>query len=372
MIGDAVKKLVKGLSEKIESSGIGEPHFADHDYRPVKFHPDNFRKVNVVGNERKVAFIDGGNSELVGAPNFSVQLNRVYFNIFNGRKRITPTNLPKKIEFLSATVARFENEEVYYDTMLFPVSDDFVRFLPNPSDLSFNSLDRALMIGMARASVSRAASMARRFAEWSFARFIVEKELERGDILVMDGTLRTSVKNESDYALAAFAAAKGKGVIFSGLSKSSRLFTTTGVSLIGAVRWLAKQHNVEAPWYYHPVAISLNPPLKASIYIVMLHPMAKRAYRFEIQAEQAKKLSEKDLGEIFSQLSLNSSDPSLPGYPYGLIDADDNARVRKSELETYRVMILSEISSLGEWEKISRHMHAVDTHSILNMLKEVV
>ncbi len=372
MIGDAVKKLVRRLSEKIESSGIGEPHFADHDYRPVNFHPENFHGIDVAENDRKMAFIDGGNRELVGAPNFSVQLNRVYFNIFKGKRRIRATSLPKKIEFLSATVARFENDEVYYDTMLFPVSDRFIEFLPDPSDLSFNSFDRALMIGRARASVSRAASVARRFAEWSFARFIVEKELERGDVLVMDGTLRTSVKNESDYALAAFAAAKSKGVIFSGLSKSSRLFTTTGVSLIGAVKWLAKQHGVEAPWYYHPVAISLNPPLKANIYIVMLHPRAKRAYRYEIQAEQARDLSEKDLNEIFSQLSLNSSDPSLPGYPYGLIDADDNARVRKNELETYRIMILSEISSLGAWEKISRHIYAVDTHSILNMLKEVI
>ena len=33
-----------------------------------------------------MVFIDGGNQELIGAPNFSIQLNRIYFNILQRKE----------------------------------------------------------------------------------------------------------------------------------------------------------------------------------------------------------------------------------------------------------------------------------------------
>ena len=59
----------------------------------------------------------------------------------------------------------------------------------------------------------------------------------------------------------------------------------------------------------------------------------------------------------------------VPGYPYGLIDADDNARVKGDEAEANRIMILSEISSRGLWKKFQRYFHSSDAHDILNFLK---
>jgi hypothetical protein len=321
-------------------------------------------------SERKLAFIDGGNQELVGAPNFSVQLNRAYFNIFDKRRISQPVELPSRIEFLSSTIAKFKDGKILYDTSLFPMGGVSPSYLPNHTDLSFDSADRRLMIGNSRADIGRVASIARRFAEWRFAQTIVEKELDAGDVLVMDGTLRTAFANESKYAKAAYQAAYMREVIYSGLSKTSRLFTTTGLSLLGAVRRLALDNVPHPIWYYFPVAESLSPEHEAAIFLLKLSGMSKRIFRYEINAEQAKALSPIELNDVFSALSQNSNDLTFPGYPYGLVDADDNARVRTEELETYRVMLLSEISRLGSAVKFQRHMESIDAHGVMNLLKE--
>ncbi len=244
-----------------------------------------------------------------------------------------------------------------------------IKVVPNPTDLSFSSMDRRLMVGNSRADISRVASIARRFAEWEFAKHVIMKEIDEGDVLVMDGTLRTAFTNESRYARGAYAAAKSKGVLYTGLSKTSRLFTTTGLSLTGAVRKLAGDA-IASIWYYYPVAESLSPEHEAAIFIVKLNGQSQRVFRYEIQADQSKSLDSEGMNEVFSQLSINASDLSFPGYPYGLIDADDNARVRDAELEAYRVMLLSEISKLGSSSKFLRQMQSIDTHGALNLIRE--
>ena len=372
MIGEVVRELVRELDLEIVEQDLGNPCLSSNSYRPHALSGLNFKEIKKTDCERRLAFIDGGNQELVGAPNFSIQLNRVYFNIFEKRKIVQPTTLANRIEFFSFTVAKFKHEQIFYDTTLFPSEPELAGLLPNSADLSFDSTDRRLMAGNTRADIARVASIARRFAEWHYARRAVERELESDDVLVMDGTLRTTFLKESNYANAAFSIAKDKGVVYTGLSKTSRLFTTTGLSLLGAVRKLAMDNQIGSMWYYYPVAESLTPEHQGAIFLVKLSDQSQRVFRFEIQAEQAKGLEQTDrLNEIFSELALNSSDLSFPGYPYGLVDADDNARVRFEELETYRVMLLSEISKLGSAAKFVRHMEAIDAHIALNSLKEV-
>lgn len=369
MIGEAVKKLIWNLNEIVSEEDIGEPFLSRQGYRAYPFDTNYFKPINMVDSKRKLAFIDGGNCELIGAPNFSIQLNRIYFNIFQGKRRMPKTEIPEKIEFFSATSAKFRKNQIYFDTSIFPMTDGISDFLPRASDLSFSSTDRRLMIGTSRADIARVASIGRRFAEWEYAKHIINNELNEDDILVMDGTLRTAFTNESKYAKEAYKVAIDKDVIYSGLSKTSRLYTTTGLSLLGALRKLANDCKAGSIWYYYPVAESLSPEHKAAIFIVKLNDQSSRIFRYEINAEQVKSLSDSDINEIMYQLSINSSDVSFPGYPYGLIDADYNARVKHEEVETYRIMLMSEISKLGSWPKFSRHMQSKDAHEILNFLR---
>ena len=371
MMSDVVQKVVQNLDQVMAEKSLGKPYLSSHNYRAQDFNRSFFKPINIVNSRKRLAFVDGGNQELVGAPNFSIQVNRVCFNLFEGRKRIHDERIPHKTEFFSTTFAVFKEEKIFYDTSIFPVASAFSALVPNEDDLSFDSTDRRLMVGTARADIARVASIARRFAEWTFARHVVENWLEEGDVLVMDGTLRTAFQNESKYSKEAFRIANSKGVVYSGFAKTSRLLTTTGLSLIGALQKLAADAKAGPIWHYYPIAESLSPEHEASIFIVKLNENSNRIYRYEIQAEQAKRLEADLLNEVLSQLSLNSVDASFPGYPYGLMDVDANARVRYDEVETYRIMFLSEISKMGSWQKFLRHMQADDAHTVLNSLRGV-
>ncbi len=370
MLGEVVKKLVEELNGLIDEDGLGDPFLSSHNYRAIPLGVENFKPIELVDSDRKIAFVDGGNQPLVEAPNFRVEVNRVYFNVFAGRKRIQPGSLPERVEFFSVTVAKFRKEQIFYDTTVFPVTEEIAELVPKSSDLSFSSMDRRIMAGNARADIARVATIARRFAEWEVAKHVIRREMGERDFLVMDGTLRTAFANESKYARAAYAEAKAKGVIYTGISKTSHLFTTTGLSLLGALRKLAMDNEVGPVWYYYPVAESLSPEHEAAIFIVKLNDQSQRIFRYEVHAEQAKALTSSEMNEIFSQLSVNSGDLGFPGYPYGLVDADDNARVRHEEKDAYRVMLLSEISRLGVSSKFMRHMQSMDAHDILDAIRE--
>ncbi len=369
MVIEAARKMVEFLDRKILDHDVGAPFFSGKGYVAYPFEEGNFNPIVELSSERRLAFIDGGNGEVLRAPNFSIQVNRVFHNLFEGRRRVVMDRIPQRLEFFSATISNFREGDVFYDTFIFPVRNDFREFLPEEDDLSFSSLDRSIRIGDMRADISRAASLARRFAEWDLARYIIEADLREGDVVVIDGTLQTTYTNEAKYARRALEAAEKKGVIFTGLAKTSNLYTKTGASLLGTIQNLSERWKISFPtWYYHPVAEVLTPIHKASIFVVKLNSKAEYVFRFEIYRDQMEQLSRQDLDEIFGELSKNSSDISFPGYPYGLIDADANARVNEDEAERYRMLFLSEISRLGRRRKFAVHIRASDAHDVLDSL----
>ncbi|NWG08816.1 MAG: DNA double-strand break repair nuclease NurA [Nitrososphaerales archaeon] len=364
---EAARRLVQNLDVKIREDELGNPFFGDPSVRPFPLKREGFRLVNLIKSPRKVAFIDGGNQEILGAPNFSIQVNRIYFAIWIGKERRSEQQIPKRLEFFSATYSNFRNNGIYYDTTVVPTKKDQATFLPDEKDLSFNSLDRRVTVGTQRADIELVSSITRRFSEWEFACHVVENELEPGDVIIMDGTLQTTFANEYKYLTKLYKIAQKKEIIVTGLSKTSTLFTDTGLSLLGAVNKLADECKIEGEWYY-PVAEATSKDHNVMILVVKLNKISDRVFRYEIQRDQFKQLSEPQLNEILTQLINNSTDATFPGYPYGLIDADRFARVSYDEVEYYRGIVLSQISNLGRWGKFARHILAKDSHSILNML----
>ncbi len=368
MSAEMARKVIESLDKNIREYDLGAPFFSDQNYRAFPLEKENFEPINLTASDRNIAFVDGGNQEVLGAPNFSVQINRVYFNIFKGRERIQKSLLPTRIEFFSTTHSSFRNNEVFYDTSIFPLREEFRKLLPNETHLSFNSFDRTITIGTMRADISRVASIARRFAEWAYATHVVERELEEGDVIVLDGTLQTAFTNEAIYSNKLYETSKSKNVIVTGLSKTSGLFTNTGMSLLGAVSKLAEDSKVPHPLWYLPIAEVTSTDHNAVILVIKLNSKSEHIFRYEIYREQFVKLNDNELNEILSQLAENSQDVSFPGYPYGLVDADRFARVATGEVENYKVLLLSEISKRGKWNKFARHIRAFDAHTILNML----
>jgi hypothetical protein len=364
---EAARKLIEHLDRKLHEEELGNPFFRDPKVRTYPLKSSGFHQIQHVERSCKVAFVDGGNQEMLGAPDFSVQLNRVYFGMWNYSERVLEKKTPRRMEFFSSTASRFNNDQVFYDTSAFPMQEEQRGMLPAEEDLSFDSLDRTVTIGTQRADIERVASIARVFAEWQFATEVVKQELEKDDILVVDKTLQTTFKNEHKYWTNLIKQAKQKGVIVTGLSKTSALFTDTGLSLLGALSKLAEDCRIENEWYF-PIAEINRSDHDAMVLAVKLHGSSKRIFRYEVHREQFIKLNENQINAILTQLVRNSSDLTFPGYPYGLIDADRFARVSLEEVDYYRALLLSQLSDVGKWEKLSRHIRAKDAHDVLNML----
>jgi hypothetical protein len=365
-----IRKAVDALERAIIDVPMGQPAFADNRYSPFKLSKDHFLPLPKRMPVRKIAFIDGGRAELVSAPNFSIGLNRVYFGLFQGDQRLEPTNIPSKIDFFTICYAAVSGKDITYKTELVPLEEDWNDLLPDKKDLQFNSFDRTLMTGYQRVSINRILDVARAFTEWRLNKYVIDLELDEGDVTVRDGTLQTFVTHESKYSNEAYKAALNKGVYFTAVSKTSTLFTDTGQPLFSSIRILSETSELKnQPWYYYPIVNINHPNHKAEMFAVKFHENSDHVFRFEILKDQVIKQNLGKVEFVLSALAANSRDIGFPGYPYGLVDADRFARVQMSEKNTREFQFRAVLSSQKSvWEKISKFMKSSDSHEILNKL----
>jgi hypothetical protein len=364
-----IHKVIENLKKRIGEMPLGDPNFADPRYQPIKLGVNNFHSIKIPDSDRTLCYVDGGNAQIVCAPNFIVELARLHFCRFKGRERIRLTSLPQSIVFYTVCCATSEQGKIKYETEFVPVKDEWAKFLPDIADLKFDSFDDTLMVGRQRAPIDRVSNSARTFAEWNLASHLINEELEEGDILVRDGSLQTVVTNESKYANRAYNAAIRKGVVFTGLSKTSSLFTTTGYPLLSAINELAETTPLkDGSWYYHPIVKITHPDHRAEMFAVKLHNTSEYVFRFEILRDQFQDMSLKEIESVIGALAVNARDIGFPGYPYGLVEADRLARITGHERDSHEVQFMSASASAGIWNVLLRHVKCVDAHSMLNKL----
>lgn len=365
----SIKEIAEILSMDLSQRELGNPYFNDSDYRSCPLNKEYFHEINSAETDRKIAFVDGGNQELLPSPVYSVQLNRVYFSIFKNNKRVPIiSGIPQRVEFLSYTYSQLKGHDINFETKIRPVKDKFSQYLPDERDLQATAHEEKVEAGT-QAGMERMASMARRFAEWKITGHVIESELEPGDIIVRDGSLQTGHQREYKYEEDVFRKAMDHDVIITGLSKTCRLATDTRVSLIDSIQRLADDAEIKYDkWCYYPVAWSkdTNREHKAVIMVVKLNKHAHTAFRFEIFKEQAENMSDKEICELVSCIADNSKDIKVPGYPYGLIDADLWARVKNEEMEGYKAKLYSELAKTGAWPRVNPLIKIVNTHEELD------
>lgn len=368
MTYDPINLLIDDLVSRIEKQGTGTTVFSNDDSERFDLVPENFKEIKITKENRKIAFVDGGSGVFLKAPNYSIQINRVYFSMFDGNKRLTPQKIRNRIEFFSYVFSTIKQigikKEVFFNVNLWPVNEEDRQQLPNPGDLSFNSTDRRITEGNQRPDLSRVASIARRFAEWKMASAVVKNELSASDILVIDGSLQEAFQNETKYTRELHELCESKGIIICGLSKTSRLYTDSGVSLLGAIKQISDRVNFER-WF-----IKIGTQKKDDrgiILVVKLHPKSEFVFRLEILKNQLQNMTPDVVNNILSALVSNSSDLSMIGYPYGLIDADTYSRVKFNELSFYRDTIMSYLSNKTNWKQVIGHTMALRGHEDLNL-----
>lgn len=357
-----LKSLVEELQEQLTQKEYTDVIFSDGKSKVFPIIPENFVEIKQTENPRKIAFVDGGDGILEESPNYMIVINRIYFSMFAGKNRIRPSRLKSRIEFFSSVVSDISKTEntksISYNTRLFPYDKNDAEYLPDESDLTSKTESTTILQG------SRLVSLARRFAEWKLAYKIVESELTKGDVIVMDGSLQTNFKNEMKYAKKLYDLAIEKGVIVCGLAKTSRLVTESGVPLLARITEISEQVNF-AKWYIQ-VAEEVSSDDKGFMLAVKFHPKSKHIFRFEILREQFNEMSQGEKNEVLASIAANSGDISMLGYPYGAIDADRFAQVRINELDMYRGIVKAEKTKDAKWKNLSKYTLTTEVHDDLN------
>src|SRR3989338_112475 len=346
------KEIIKKIKEKITGNiaqySDSYPKFSNPSYRPFRISENNFHHFAENDSGRKMAFVDGGNMEIVSSPNLSLSLIRVYYCVYRNNARIES----RRQEFYAMAYADNMDDEISYKTEIF--SNNAI--VPDKNDLIFNSFDSTIKTGSQRAEISKIGEITRRFTELSVAAGIING-LGKNDLLILDGSLQSMFTNESKYLCNLYSKAGEKGVLIAALSKTSSLMTDRGNSFVAVL----ENFNKQGKWYYHPVAEVSSNDHKADIFFVKFHENSDYIFRFECCKE-----ADFNPGEVFGLMANNCRDPVFLGYPYALIEADRLARIQENEKGFYVTALMAEFGN--EWKKLKPYLNTKNAHSILDSI----
>lgn len=273
----------------------------------------------------RMAFVDGGNGEVVRGPHVSVQLVRVAGVVFDGVERVSRVVRERFV------VVQAKSGELF-DVVVFDREGNELR------RWGASAFDDAFRFANRRAEPATVAQYVRKVLEAELA-----VELCDGvEVLVRDGDNEGEGRALEKALRELQRVAVEKGVAVVGLSKTSSLWTDSGCGALLALRKIAP----EGSWQYctsYPVGF------------VKLHPGARYVFRCDVLAGS--------FAGAVSALAANSVDPAFLGYPFGLLDADKHAQVTRSELAALRVRFAAKTR-----ERFRDVEAAVDAHDILDSL----
>ncbi len=336
-----VEEVLEALKAKINYDKDTSVMFSNKDYVSVAFSDDKFHKISSNNVSKKVAFIDGGNLEVLKAPNFSLQFMRIASIIYESNNIIK-----KQVREYYILVTSFNQDgEIHYKGEVFPLVGDFA----SDWKFVFNSTDEDIGRTNFRASISSIGGIVRNIFE------IKEAENIDADIVVRDGNLQATNHLEEQFFDLCFGKARAEGKVVCGFAKTSDLLTDAGNSVSDYLSNRAKLDE----WYYHPIVEIKSSRHKADVYFAKLHKSAKHVFRLDVC-----NTAPYNIGELLSMLKGCSTDPVFLGYPYGLIKVDGLARVSLKEAEFIRMKI---VSKLGKgYKELEGALNSLNSHSILD------
>jgi hypothetical protein len=295
----------------------------------IQIDKTNFIPINTPSTFKTIAFIDGGQAEIISAGNFCLSFIRIFAQVFQNNQKKESF----KHEFYLLTTAKWNSndlngskaEELFYESKIFPILGEK---LIEEDDLLISSNDATIKSGVERAAISKVTNIARRFSELSLA----VKLQEKVDFIILDGNLDATYKNENKFT-------SKLNANVSALAKTSSLFTVSGNSPVV----LLNKINPNSCWSYF---------VDGKTYFVKLHEKAKHVFRFDGNKE------------VLPLLAANSHDAIFLGYPYGLIHTDKFARVSNEERNALRMQFLLR----KENKEIMDYLSTSNAHEVLDKL----
>ena len=190
----------------------------------------------------------------------------------------------------------------------------------------------------------------RRFAELEVASRVILK-LNKGDMVVLDGTLQQNYTNEEALLDTLRKRAEEKNIDVVALAKTNSILSISGASF-GA---LLSQKHPRQSWWYSPIAHSKNG--MPNLSFAHLHHKAPHVFIVE-SFEDPKEAA-------FSALSSYSQDPVFLGYPYGLVEADRAARISHQDASYLYTRLVEKIGR----QHISSLLASKNAHGILDSIR---
>jgi hypothetical protein len=343
-----MQDIIDKIIEKIKDDKIDFPEFLNSSYKAFQISNENFHEIKKIKPTKKIIFLDGGNLELIKAPNISLFFNRVYYCIYQNNKRIKND----KYEFYTLITAENKNNKLFFNVE-FEWTKDSSSINSDLSPFVFDVNDKTLSYGNRTADISDIGNAVRKLIELEIANQIIKEN--KDSIIVLDRNLEAAITYEKKYLENLYQTAKDNNVFVCALPKTSSLLTRNGNSISA----LLNQAGPGFEWYYYPVAELNTNEHKADLYFVKLNKKSNYVFRLDVYKEK-----KYEIDEILSLLAENSKDPVFFGYPYGLIEADRFARVSNKESEFLRMQIMVKLGKNAE--KLKKYLASQDAHSILD------
>ena len=153
-MGELFSRILERIAERTQKNGsvIVIPNAS------IPLDQNAFKPI-MMQEAKRIAFVDGGNAEILKAPNFSLQFIRLYATIHEANKRIKQV----KKEFYALIVAQNKNG-LGYEIETFDTDLAFRE--------QFATNDATLRTGMHLATPAAVADVVRTFAEYTLAQEI--------------------------------------------------------------------------------------------------------------------------------------------------------------------------------------------------------
>jgi len=313
-------------------------------------------------SENASAFIDGGSSEIIGASTFSLQQLRVAVIEYVGIQRI---GIKRKDFFCLAKIKDLDKIKIKFEAL------DAV--IENKSDLEQELIITAGDISTKREDdriygvetyARKAISSARRLLELKAVISELKSQSKPAlSLVVLDGALDYINEEEKKVIKNIRSLAMEKNILVLGISKTSTAYCGNGIPVGMFLSKEAESRNIVLPWIYF--GIETDSELNTYAGFIKFSETSKNfVFRIDYFSEQKELLKNKEIVDI---LRKQSTDAVFSGYPYGLIEADEEARITNGEIEEAYAQLM--IVSGDKWDELQKASSSVNAHSILDLIK---
>ncbi len=328
-----INEIIDEVRKRADRAEGNLAEFSDRKCRAIRFSEANYRAIGR-GAGKALLFIDGGNCEIVSAPGMALQLIRNAAVVVKGNRIMSS----RKREFYA--LASTEEKEGRKRT----------------AARIYSGREIETAEGKANTGIAAFCDSLRKASEIKFA-IETMGSIEKGGIVVLDGTLEAIDDMEKLHFDELYLEAARKGVTVAALAKTTSLMTDKG----GSFAAMLSARGPEKEWYYHPVAEINSEYHNAEMLFARLHEKSSHVFRTEVYKGQRERLA-----EVVAELKENSRELTFPGYPYGLIMADKLARVSEKEAAYLKAKIFAAAGS--KWKNLKRSIAAMDAHDILDRM----